>query len=200
MEITNSAVFRRYKAGYVVWSETWGNSGGPAVKMKAARNPSGDYIGNTKTAHRLCKKRGIAPEKRTPDSNVCSIGFCEREQKWYGWSHRALYGFGIGSQIKRGDCGYMPTDKEDFRLDCIRFWDDDGHEKVHAFEDYDEEVGVWGVRTQWEYANTIPNEKLRGTRTGVFSEYPEEFGHGEWTAETLDGARQMACDFAEGVS
>ena len=35
-----------------------------------------------------------------------SIGFSEKEQKWYGWSHRAIYGFGIGSKIKKGDCGY----------------------------------------------------------------------------------------------
>ena len=35
-----------------------------------------------------------------------SIGFSEKEQKWYGWSHRAIYGFGIGSKVKKGDCGY----------------------------------------------------------------------------------------------
>ena len=35
-----------------------------------------------------------------------SIGFSEKEQKWYGWSHRAIYGFGVGSKIKKGDCGY----------------------------------------------------------------------------------------------
>lgn len=26
--------------------------------------------------------------------------------KWYGWSHRAMYGFGIGDKIKKGDCAY----------------------------------------------------------------------------------------------
>lgn len=34
------------------------------------------------------------------------IGFHEPTQKWYGWSHRAYYGFGIGDKIKKGDCGY----------------------------------------------------------------------------------------------
>lgn len=26
--------------------------------------------------------------------------------KWYGWSHRAMYGFGIGDKVKKGDCAY----------------------------------------------------------------------------------------------
>jgi hypothetical protein len=26
--------------------------------------------------------------------------------KWYGWSHRAVYGFGIGDKIKKGDIAY----------------------------------------------------------------------------------------------
>lgn len=26
--------------------------------------------------------------------------------KWYGWSHRAVYGFGIGDKVKKGDVAY----------------------------------------------------------------------------------------------
>ena len=36
----------------------------------------------------------------------CGVGFSEKEQKWYGWSHRARYGFGIGSKCKKGDVHY----------------------------------------------------------------------------------------------
>ena len=39
------------------------------------------------------------------DSNVACIGFSEKEQKWYGWSHRAIYGFGVGHIVKDGDAG-----------------------------------------------------------------------------------------------
>ena len=46
----------------------------------------------------------IKPEKIWKNSNVCSIGFCEKEQKWYGWSHRAMYGFKVGDKVKKGDC------------------------------------------------------------------------------------------------
>lgn len=31
----------------------------------------------------------------------CGLGFSEKEQKWYGWSHRAIYGFGIGDKSYR---------------------------------------------------------------------------------------------------
>lgn len=227
MKVLKRKIFRRYQAGYEVWNEDHvlppmraevisegrrdaglpdlvdditASSVGELLHMKVAYTPSGDYIGNPKIAHLLCKKRGIAPEKISPDHNVCSIGFSETEQKWYGWSHRAIHGFGIGAEVKPGDIAYQPSDAEDFRLDCIRFWDDDGHEKVHAFEDHEKELGGLGVRTQWEYADTIPNKKLRGTRTGVFSAYPETFGRGSWTAETLDDAKQMAIDFANDIA
>ena len=73
------------------------------VIVKSAYTLSGDYIGNKRTAH-LLFKRGIKPEKANPTHNVCSIGFCEKEQKWYGWSHRAICSFGIGAKVEEGDC------------------------------------------------------------------------------------------------
>ncbi len=95
---------RNYKAGYVVQDELVSHGGSKDLPMKVAYNTNGDYIGNPRDAYRLCKKRGIAPELRTKDSKTCSIGFNEKEQKWYGWSHRAIFGFGIGSKVKKGDC------------------------------------------------------------------------------------------------
>lgn len=47
------------------------------------------------------EKHGIVPQKASPSHTVCSIGFSEKEQKWYGWSHRRYYGFGIGYEVKR---------------------------------------------------------------------------------------------------
>lgn len=32
-----------------------------------------------------------------------AIGFAPKSQKWYGWSHRAVYGFGVGHTVKKGD-------------------------------------------------------------------------------------------------
>jgi len=62
----------------------------------------GHYIGNEKDA-KLLEEMGIKPELASRDSNICSVGFCEREQKWYGWSHRAIAGYGIGDVAKEDD-------------------------------------------------------------------------------------------------
>ncbi len=34
--------------------------------------------------------------------------------KYYGWSHRAIYGFEIGDSVQKGDSGYYPDTKENF--------------------------------------------------------------------------------------
>lgn len=62
--------------------------------MKSAYSLQGDYIGDTRTAHRLWKKFGIEKfEKISPTSCVCTIGYSPRRKKWFGWSHRAIFGF-----------------------------------------------------------------------------------------------------------
>jgi len=131
------------------------------------------------------------------------VGFSPKDNKWYGWSHRANYGFEIGSECRRGSCHYRPTDADDFLIDMVRFWDDDGHvrtwgEHVTNFED-----GASGVQISWKYVSDekkIPNTKLHGTIGGSFQRYPDEYGKGEWTAQTMEDAKQMAIDFNEGVS
>ena len=76
----------------------------PPLIMEEARNPQGDYIGTPKNAAYLCGTLGIKPEKAELDHNVCSIGFSPKDGKWYGWSHRAIYGFKVGDVVKEGDC------------------------------------------------------------------------------------------------
>lgn len=96
---------RRYKAGYEVrYTEVSGEDagGGRPFTMATAFTAGGHYIGDSKRAHRLIVRRGIKPELGNSHS-VCCIGFCERDQKWYGWSHRALYGFGVGDVVEKGD-------------------------------------------------------------------------------------------------
>ena len=68
------------------------------------RTKDGHHIGNKEITELLCEEKGIAPELASPTDNVCSIGWCAAEQKWYGWSHRAIYGFGIGDSVHEGDC------------------------------------------------------------------------------------------------
>ena len=123
------------KDGYVLRTELLTGidaPGGEALEFTQAYTPAGNHIGNEQDAKELCVKHGIAQELRDIEDDACSIGWCEKDHKWYGWSHRAIYGFGIGSKIKKGDSGYSPK-------------------------------------------------------------------KGEWISETLDDAKQMACDFAESV-
>ncbi len=199
---------RRYKAGYEIRDELVDDSeyGGTGFVMKSAYNPSGDYIGESKWGYRLCKKFGIAPEKITADSNICSIGFCEKEQKWYGWSHRALFGFGVGSECKKGSCHYQPTDPQDLMDDMKRFWVDVANEFVTKdkilrqeldVQDPDQQRDGLGALLEVECTRKVDKKVLNSVH---WWPYPDVWGKGEWTAKTLEDGKQMAIDFARGVS
>ena len=120
-----------YKAGYEVRTikyEEGEIGGGPGFTHRVAFTPSGDYIGEPKDDRYQVVERGIAPEKIDADHNVCSIGFSERAQKWYGWSHRALCGFVVGDAVKRGDCtaeymsvGFTAQTLDDARQMAVAF-------------------------------------------------------------------------------
>jgi len=100
----------RFKAGYELRCDKLSGSDVPGdckpMTMHRAFNPDGDYIGDNKTARYLVVKKGIMPQKSQPDHCVCSIGYSPKDGKWYGWSHRAIYGFKVGSVVKKGDCGF----------------------------------------------------------------------------------------------
>ena len=73
--------------------------GGDSFTIKSAHTiPDGEYIGGLRMA-RFLAKRGITPELATLKHSVCSVGFNEDEQKWYGWSHRAICGFEVGNLL-----------------------------------------------------------------------------------------------------
>lgn len=83
---------------------------GDGSTMTSAVNRSGDYVGCPEIEpgyFRFWVDHGIVPEKAQPEHNCCSIGFSEKEQKWYGWSHRAIHGFGIGDKTHKGDAGVI---------------------------------------------------------------------------------------------
>ena len=66
-------------------------------------NSNGKYIGVLEDFKRLVVEREIEPETYG-EAKVCSIGKSTKDGKWYGWSHRAIYGFQIGDMVKKGDC------------------------------------------------------------------------------------------------
>jgi len=121
------------------------------------------------------------------------VGFSPKDNKWYGWSHRAIYGFTVGSTCKIGDCHYVPDTLEHAVESAVMFWSDKYNEAVSATKLDDEKMLV-----TWRYLENVPNEKLRGTISGV--EHYYKLGRGEWVAETMEDAKQMAVDFCDGVS
>ena len=77
------------------------------VGLVAIYTPNGAYVGDEEMAAQLLE-RGILPELARLEHHTCSVGFCAREQKWYGWSHRAIHGFAIGDIVEDGDCVATP--------------------------------------------------------------------------------------------
>ena len=96
---------RRFKIGYEVRREVHQvGEEEQEVEISSAYDHRGQYLGDPRTARHLIVKKGIQVfEKTDPAHCVCSIGFNPNERKWYGWSHRAIYGFGIGHVVKEGD-------------------------------------------------------------------------------------------------
>lgn len=86
--------------GYELRQEKhWTPDGQPVQLTSAYVIDTDNYIGNKELANYLCRERHIVPEIASADHTICSIGFCGVDQKWYGWSHRAIYGFGIGDRL-----------------------------------------------------------------------------------------------------
>jgi len=117
---------------YIIRVEEIEREGMPKVIIKSGYTLDGKHIGDLKMTKFICEKLGIKkPEYKRSDSTICSIGFSEKDQKWYGWSHRAIFGFKIGDVVKKGDCtassglpiGFKARTLEDCKRMAIAFAD-----------------------------------------------------------------------------
>jgi len=117
---------RKYrKYGYIYRRElvvSLGHSGQNDAELEMVNCYSldtGMWIGGVRMAKCLCRKHGLRQiQKRTKSSCVASLGFNAEEQKWYGWSHRAIYGFGIGDEV----------------------FDEDGSESRYMYQEFEEKI------------------------------------------------------------
>jgi hypothetical protein len=92
-------------------------------------NVDGGYIGNDKDYDFLVNtKKLILIQKALPTNDTCSIGYSVEENKWYGWSHRAIHGFTIGDKVADGDITATSGLIESYRIQ-------------HPEEDYSLPVG-----------------------------------------------------------
>ena len=76
-----------------------GSESGDTMKTTSIMNKAGEYAGPAEDVRKFFDEHAIAPEMRTEDANVCTVGWSEKERKYYGWSHRAAFGFAIGDKI-----------------------------------------------------------------------------------------------------
>ena len=134
-------------------------------------------------------------EREITEQLTHGVGFSLKDGKWYGWSHRAIYGFEVGSTCNKGDCHYQAANLYDEIEKAVSFWSDEFHAETTA------KVINGQIEVSWIYSDLVPNVKLRGTTGGCGWSYDaESYGRGEWTAETMRDAKQMAINFNEGVS
>ena len=92
----------------------------------------------------------------------------------------------FGSTIKKGDCGFTPANV----LELFASLSDDERKRI---------VAVDADKITIEHTPDEPEGEL--TAGNPQKDYHTiEVGRGEWTATTLDEAKQMAIDFARGVS
>ena len=126
------------------------------------------------------------------------VGFSPTENKWYGWSHRAIFGFEIGSTCKKGDCHYIGSTLKEQEDAAVSFWEESYRDNVRI-TGVIEEDGNKFFDIEWINNDTIPNKKLKDQIGGV-THFITPLGKGEWVAETMEDAKQMAQDFNRGVS
>ena len=187
-----------------------GDTSGELLDMIVAYNTDGKYVGDCD--HAIFLMTIGVTEQVQPHSEqggTCCIGFNPAEQKWFGWSHRAIYGFGIDSKVSFGDCAYVPKDPEDAERAFRAFWDDGverfyeetGKTWISQIKDVVHNVEQEGVLGFTYYKDSVCKENpLESIGHTGFDPYPNPFGRGEWVADSMEDAKQMAKDFASGVS
>lgn len=145
------------------------------------------------------------------------VGFSPKDNKWYGWSHRAIYGFTIGSTCEQGDCHYTASTTDKLIDDHANFYADISEESARKHRDecqiLDDKSGIRILHAPlnvpmadsiehaldlMESENFTKGMKDTDINKNNFSII--KCGRGEWVAETMEDAKQMAIDFNESVS
>lgn len=97
-------LFQRHYPGYLYRREIVDDSDhggdGKLEMVNCYDSKTGAWIGDARMTRFLCKTKGLRQIQKSQESHcVASIGFNAAEQRWYGWSHRAICGFGIGDKM-----------------------------------------------------------------------------------------------------
>lgn len=133
-DLGTETILSERECGCLIYRTVELDYGGKTFKMLKVFNSDGHYVGDERWG-KMLTERGIVPELARPDQGVCSVGFCEKEQKWYGWSHRSMCGFGIGDRIFEvgyGDADTLFTEHGKVRIKSL----DQARQAAVNFADY----------------------------------------------------------------
>lgn len=150
------------------------------------------FVGSIEDALQLYNKN-IVPFRTSPDNPYCQIGYCEKEEVWYAWHNfhfQNMKSFAIGTSTSYGQDTFVPAN----HLDLVRHFQalTSSYDRMLAWVDEDD-------------SNTlVQHVVIRAYRDKHSQEYeqrrflfPRSWGHGSWTAISLEDARVMAAEFAE---
>lgn len=121
---------------------------------------------------------------------IANIGFSKTENLWYGWSHRAIYGFGINSKVDINNVGFVPSNREEDIAHRVRMYNDEPYAIGRLGELYEDYFTII-----IKYKNVDEEETVEELYRN-----PKNYGKGKWTAKTMEDAKQMAIDFANAIN
>ena len=79
-------------------------------QLQAQAQQPGDSLISTKKKkddiQAIIKKHELINIEQVGTNRKCFVGFCVKEQKWYGICNDNVYGFGVGTELHKNDCGY----------------------------------------------------------------------------------------------
>lgn len=152
-------------------------------------------------------------DREITDCLTHGVGFSPKGSKWYGWSHRAIYGFEIGSTCEKGDCHYVASTPEQLIDDHANFYADISQESADNHRNecqiLDDRSGIRILHPPLIIpmaksvldAIDIIHDQDKGNQVDINPGFSiVECGRGEWVAKTMADAKQMAVDFNKGVS
>lgn len=175
----------------VFWNLTHKDTDTNTTMVSCYSKIDDSYVGTPQDA--LALSRHLIDIQGDGSSKCSCIGFDKKAQKWYGFSHRAKYGFGVGSKVSKGDLAYVPDSVDDLYEELLSYYDKDTLTKT--------KTGVIITSQYVAYNTEPPLEGCEDCADAIeSSEYEICTGRGEWVAYTLDDSKQMAIDFAHGVS
>ena len=123
------------------------------------------------------------------------LGYSPLSGQWYGWSHRGIYGFKVGSTCRKGDVHYKAANLEDEMERALEFCKNEYREDIKV-----EFVKDGLLYVSWKHTKDHPSKKLKELISGMHWNYDPKFGRGEWDAKTMEDAKQMAMDYRDGIS